>query len=162
EDGRSVDAVSRELLASGSIRSVNRNYRFALQQGDTAYDDPGQYAIGKLHLIEAHAVTKGQDVRIAVIDSGIDVAHPELAGAIAGTFDALRSTEGPHTHGTGVAGAIVAKSRLLGSAPAARILAIRAFGATATGAESTSFVLLKGLNYAVEQGAQIINMSFAG
>lgn len=159
-DSRSIDSVARRLLADGSVRAVQRNYRFALQQA--ARDDPGQYAIGKLHLGEAHAVTKGDDVRIAVIDSGIDVAHPELAGAIAGTYDALRSTEGPHTHGTGIAGAIAARSRLLGSAPAARLLAIRAFGATAKGAESTSFVLLKGLNYAVEQNAQIINMSFAG
>jgi subtilisin family serine protease len=161
-DGRTVEAVSRQLLATGSIRSVSRNYRFALQQAETARDDPGQYAIGKLHLIAAHAVTKGDDVRIAVIDSGIDVTHPELAGAFAGTYDALRSTEGAHTHGTGIAGAIVAKSRLLGSAPQAKLLAIRAFGATSGGAESTSFVLLKSLNYAVEQGAQIINMSFAG
>ena len=162
-DNRSVEAVSRQLLASGSIRSVQRNLRFVLQQAvETAHDDPGQYAIGKLHLTAAHAVTKGDDVRIAVIDSGIDVAHPELAGAVVGTYDALRSTEGPHAHGTGVAGAIVAKSRLLGSAPSARLLAIRAFGATSSGAESTSFVLLKSLNYAVEQNAQIINMSFAG
>ena len=119
-DRRSIDTVARQLLADGSVRSVQRNYRFALQQAETARDDPGQYAIGKLRLTEAHAVTKGDDVRIAVIDSGIDVAHPELAGTIAGTYDALRSTEGPHTHGTGIAGAIVARSRLLGSAPSAR------------------------------------------
>jgi len=161
-DNRSVETVRRQLLASGSILSVQRNFRFALQQTETAHDDPGQYAIEKLHLMQAHAVTKGDEVRIAVIDSGIDVAHPEFAGAIAVTYDALRSTEGPHTHGTGVAGAIVAKSRLLGSAPSARLIAIRAFGATATGAESTSFALLKSMNYAVEQDAKIINMSFAG
>jgi subtilisin family serine protease len=161
-DSRSIDTVSRQLLADGSVRSVQRNFRFTLQQAETAKDDPGQYAIHKLYLSEAHAVTKGDDIRIAVIDSGIDVAHPELAGAIVGTYDALRSTEGPHTHGTGIAGAIAARSRLLGSAPSARLLAIRAFGATAGGAESTSFVVLKGINYAVEQGAQIINMSFAG
>jgi subtilisin family serine protease len=161
-DRRSVDQVAQRLLAEGTVLSVQRNFVFKLQQAETAKDDPGQYAIAKLHLAEAHAVTKGEDVRIAVIDSGIDVAHPELAGAIAGTYDALRSTEGPHTHGTGIAGAIAARSRLLGSAPSARLLAIRAFGATTSGAESTSFVVLKGINYAVEQGAQIINMSFAG
>jgi subtilisin family serine protease len=161
-DSRSVDNVARRLLAEGTVRSVQHNFRIKLQQAETARNDPGQYAIGKLLLLEAHAVTKGDDVRIAVIDSGIDVSHPELAGSIAGTYDALRSTEGPHTHGTGIAGAIVARSRLLGSAPSARLLAIRAFGATNSGAESTSFVVLKGLNYAVEQGAQIINMSFAG
>lgn len=50
----------------------------------------------------------------------------------------------------------------MGSAPQARILGIRAFGAAPNGAESTSFVILKALNYAAEHGAQIINMSFAG
>ncbi len=50
----------------------------------------------------------------------------------------------------------------MGSAPAAQILAIRAFGSAANGAESTSFVILKSLDYAVGHGAQIINMSFAG
>jgi subtilisin family serine protease len=50
----------------------------------------------------------------------------------------------------------------MGSAPAARILAIRAFGKVSSGAESTSFVILKGLDYAAAHGAQIVNMSFAG
>jgi len=97
-----------------------------------------------------------------VIDSGIDVNHPELANAIAASFDALDSKEGPHVHGTGVAGAIVSHARLMGSAPAARILAIRAFGAAPNGAQSTSYVILKGLDYAAAHGAEIINMSFAG
>ncbi len=52
--------------------------------------------------------------------------------------------------------------RLMGSAPQARILGIRAFGTAANGAESTTFVILKALNYAVLHGAQIVNMSFAG
>ena len=69
------------------------------------------------------------NVTIAVIDSGIDAKHPELANSIADTFDALGSKEGPHVHGTGIAGAIVAHARLMGSAPEARMLAIRAFGA---------------------------------
>jgi subtilisin family serine protease len=97
-----------------------------------------------------------------VIDSGIDANHPELANAIADSFDALGSKEGPHVHGTGIAGAIAAHARLMGSAPEVRILAIRAFGASAGGAQSTSYVILKGLDYAALHGAQIINMSFAG
>jgi subtilisin family serine protease len=50
----------------------------------------------------------------------------------------------------------------MGSAPAARILAIRAFGTAPNGAESTTFVVLKGLDYAAAHGARIVNMSFAG
>jgi subtilisin family serine protease len=102
------------------------------------------------------------NVTVAVIDSGIDAGHPELANSIADVFDALGSKEGPHVHGTGVAGAIAAHSRLMGSAPEVRIRAIRAFGAASSGAESTSYVILKGLDYAALHGAQIVNMSFAG
>lgn len=60
-----------------------------------------------------------------MIDSGIDAKHPELANSVADSFDALGSAEGPHVHGTGIAGAIVAHARLMGSAPEARIIAIR-------------------------------------
>jgi subtilisin family serine protease len=56
----------------------------------------------------------------------------------------------------------VAHAKLMGSAPEARLLVIRAFAAGANGAESTSYVILKALDYAAEHGAQIINMSFAG
>src|SRR6202042_2354052 len=104
-----------------------------------------------------HKLADGANVTIAVIDSGIDTKHPELANSIAGSFDALGSKEGPHLHGTGIAGAIVSHAKLMGSAPAARILAIRAFGAAPSGAESTSFVILKALDYAVSHGAQIVN-----
>jgi subtilisin family serine protease len=104
----------------------------------------------------------GENITIAVIDSAVDAAHPELAGAITDFFDALGSKEGPHAHGTGIAGAIVAHARLMGSAPSAKILAIRAFGTAQSGAESTSFVIVKSLDYAASHGAQIVNMSFAG
>jgi hypothetical protein len=163
-DRRSVQAASRELATEASIRSVQPNFRYVLQDQKAALTegDPAQYALAKLRLPEAHTLAHGANVRVAVIDSGIDVKHPELVNAIADSFDALGSKEGPHPHGTGIAGAIVAHARLMGSAPAARILAIRAFGVTANGTESTSFVILKGLDYATGHGAQIINMSFAG
>src|SRR5882757_8533677 len=162
-DRRTVETVGRELAADG-VRSVQANFRYVLQdqQAASTEGDPAQYALLKLRLPQAHTLAHGANVTIAVIDSGIDIRHPELANAIAGSFDALGSKEGPHGHGTGIAGAIVSHARLMGSAPAARILAIRAFGVAPGGAESTSFVILKGLDYAVTHGAQIVNMSFAG
>jgi subtilisin family serine protease len=134
-----------------------QDQKSALTEGD-----PAQYALAKLRLPEAHALSQGANITVAVIDSGIDVTHPELADAIAESFDALGGKQGPHVHGTGIAGAIVSHARLMGSAPKARILAIRAFGAAPSGAESTSFVILKSLDFAASHGAQIVNMSFAG
>jgi subtilisin family serine protease len=162
-DRRSVQTVSRELATEASIRSVQLNFRHFLQEqkAELTEGDPAQYALAKLRLPEANMLD-GANVTVAVIDSGVDVKHPELANAIAGSFDALGSKEGPHVHGTGIAGAIVSHARLMGSAPAARILAIRALAAAPNGGESTSFVILKALDYAAAHGAQIVNMSFAG
>jgi subtilisin family serine protease len=163
-DRRTVDVVSRELAADAGVRSVQPNFRYVLQDQNAALTegDPAQYALAKLRLPEAHTLARGVDVIVAVIDSGIDVKHPELANSIAASFDALGSKEGPHLHGTGIAGAIVSHARLMGSAPAAKILAIRAFGAAPSGAESTSFVVLRSLDYAATHDASIVNMSFAG
>jgi Subtilase family len=163
-DRRPVDVVSREFATEAGVRSVQLNYRYILQEQKAALSekDSVQYALEKLHLPEAHALADGVAIRVAVIDSAIDVRHPELANSIVESFDALGSSEGPHVHGTGIAGAIVAHGRLTGSAPAAQILAIRAFGAGSGGAQSNSYVILKALNYAVVKGAQVINMSFAG
>jgi hypothetical protein len=163
-DRRPTETVSREFATEAGVRSVQPNFRYFLQDQKAALTegDPAQYALAKLRLPLAHTLAHGANVTIAVIDSGIDVKHPELANSIADSFDALGSKEGPHIHGTGIAGAIVAHARLMGSAPEARILAIRAFGTAPNGAESTSFVVLKALDYAAEHGVQIINMSFAG
>jgi subtilisin family serine protease len=162
-DNRSPEAVARQLSASPGIRSAQPNYRYALQQSTSAAaGDPAQYALLKLRLGEAHNIAVGRSVVIAMIDSGVDTTHPEFAGAIASTFDALGSTEGPHVHGTGIAGAMIAHGRIIGSAPSAKLLAIRAFGAAGNSAESTSFIVLKSLDHAVASGARIINMSFAG
>ena len=163
-DGRAADTVRRELAADASVRSVQPNFRYLLQDQkiEPAEGDPAQYALAKLRLPLAHTLAHGANVTIAVIDSGVDVKHVELANSVAASFDALGSKEGPHLHGTGVAGAIASHSRLMGSAPAARILAIRAFGAASGVAESNSYVILKAMDYAVAHGAQIVNMSFAG
>jgi len=166
-DNRPVDTVVRELVAGGRVKSAQRNNIFKVQQDSTtpaakSEGDPAQYALAKMRLPEAHALSVGANVTVAVIDSGIDVTHPELAGVIEGTFDALNNGEGPHPHGTSIAGVIASHAKLMGTAPSSRLLAIRAFGAQKTGAESSSFVILKSLDYALAKNARIINMSFAG
>ena len=159
---RPADEVRRNFAADASVKSLQFNLRYFVQDTKTSEGDPAQYAVRKLKLPQAHAMAHGMNVTIAVIDSGIDVRHPELANSISDSFDALGSKEGPHVHGTGIAGAIAAHARLMGSAPEARIIAIRAFSSSPGGAESSSYTIIKSLNYAVLHGAQIVNMSFAG
>ena len=163
-DSRSADAASRDFASDASVHAVQPNFRYVLQeqQAIPTEGDPAQYAVAKLRLAEAHTLAHGTNIRVAVIDSGIDASHPELSNSVVESFDALGSSEGAHVHGTGIAGAIAAHARLIGSAPAAQILAIRAFGKASTGAESNTYVVLKGLDYAAAHQARIINMSFAG
>ena len=161
-DQRSVADVVRALEADTSVRVAQPNYRFTLQQGQDRAGNDAQYALAKLRLPEAHRLATGGSVLVAVIDNGIDATHPELAGVIAGTFDATEQPESPAHHGTGMAGAIAAHARLTGAAPAARILAIRAFTRAGKGDESTSLAVLKSIDWAVTNGARVINMSFAG
>ena len=163
-DRRSVATVVRQLETDGLVASAQPNYRFTLQE-DTAVKaegDPAQYELAKLHLPEAHMLAKGDAVRVALIDSAVDTSHPDLKDAVAESFDATGTPLAPHAHGTAIAALIAAHGKLIGAAPAATILAIRAFDPNGGSAAGTTFAILKGLDWAVAHHARIINMSFAG
>jgi subtilisin family serine protease len=162
-DGRSYERASSDFATANGVISVQRDFRYLLQEQKAAQEgDPAQYALAKLRLPEAHKLSHGVNVLVAVIDSGVDERHPELAGTVTDSFDALGTGEAPHVHGTGIAGAIASHARLMGAAPAVHLITIRAFGQGSVGVESSSYVILKSLDHAVSQHAQIINMSFAG
>jgi filamentous hemagglutinin family protein len=171
-DGGSPAEIIPALAAIRLVAVAQPNYVYTLQQqpsnpvpaspGDATQGDPAQYMLEKLKISDVHRMVRGANVAIAVIDSEIDVTHPDLEGVVTKRFDAVGAPENSHAHGTGMAGAIAAHRRLLGTAPAARLLAVRAFSSTAATAESTTFNILKGINWSVQEGARIINMSFAG
>jgi subtilisin family serine protease len=175
-NGASVASIIRALAGYRIIAGAQANYTYALVQEPTLSSganpdlaslsqgegDAAQYALQKLGLIDIHRQFTGSNVTIAVIDSQIDVHHPDLDGVIADQFDAVGQVEPPHPHGTGMAGAIAAHRRLMGIAPAAHIFAVHAFSSNAASAESTTFNILKGLDWAASKSVRVINMSFAG
>ena len=164
-DRRQVPAVLGGLQGDGRIAAAQPNYLYALQEDAARSEiigDPAQYVVSTLHLRQAHGLATGNRVLVAVIDSAIDALHPELQGIVAARFDAVGGLPLPHKHGTGMASAIAAHARLLGVAPAAQILAIRAFDASIAGAQSTTTRLLDGLQWTATSGARVINMSFTG
>src|SRR5262249_14938138 len=111
-DRRSVAAVVRALEGDRLVASAQPNYLFTLQQSEAkAEGDPAQYELAKLHLPEAHRLAKGDNIVVAVIDSGVDTTHPELAGSIAGVFDTEKDPAAAHKHGTAIAGLIAAHGK---------------------------------------------------
>ncbi|MGA7971707.1 MAG: S8 family serine peptidase [Pseudolabrys sp.] len=165
-DRRSVASVIRALERDRLVASAQPNYLYKMQQSAPEAGNEGrsaQYALAKLHLPQAHTIATGKDVRVAVIDSAVDLASPELTGSIAGHFDTLTSPRKAHAHGTSIAVLIAGHGMLTGAAPGAQILAVRAFDPDAQGgAQGSTFNILRGLDWAVQHHARIINMSFAG
>jgi len=121
-----------------------------------------------LRLGEAHAVSRGAGVTVAVLDTGVDLLHPALAGRLAPGFDFVDFDSTPAEqggagdrgfgHGTHVA------SLVLQVAPAARVMPVRVLDAQGRG---NAWVLAEALLYAVDpdgnpatnDGAQVINLS---
>jgi type VII secretion-associated serine protease mycosin len=119
-------------------------------------------------------LSRGQDVVVAVVDSGVDTSHPQLrdAGVLAGA-DLLAEPAGAHvdceSHGTAVASIIAATAvegiGFSGLAPDAQILPIRVAeqGVDATGPDRPSQVdadtFAEAVDWAVDQEAQVINLS---
>jgi subtilisin family serine protease len=161
---RSLESVLQALSADPDLQLFQPDYEYRTSKKKTRPQAAPQYAGEKIRLDEAHLVARGDGVMIAVIDTAIDGAHPELAGAIAGMFDAVgEGPAPPEQHGTEIAGILVAHSTLKGVAPKAKLLSVRAFrGGGPEPALSTSFQLLKGINWAFSSGAKVMNMSFAG
>jgi hypothetical protein len=158
--GDSVADMIRNLAGDRRIAGAQAIFLFALTE-TAGQMNAEQYAPQKLGLPEAHRLATGNRVVVAVIDSEVDAAHPDLAGAVTANFNASDKDK-PHAHGTGMAGAIAARRTVLGTAPRVGLLTVNAFSTKASEAEGTTFNILKGLDWAAERGARIINMSFAG
>jgi subtilisin family serine protease len=121
-----------------------------------------QYVQDKLQLAKAHRLARGNKVSLAIIDSEIDILHPDLNGATIKRLDPTGAARAPHPHGTGIAGAIASQHTLVGVAPAAHILAIRVFAAGGNNDDGSLLNILQGLELAISSGVRIVNMSFTG
>src|SRR5580692_4036131 len=165
--GRTVANTVRTLGGERIVASVQPNFVFTLQEATAKIaagpqGDAAQYVLAKLQSAQAQQIATGKDVLVAVIDSEIDAKHPDLDGTIGKFLDPLGGNEKPHAHGTSIAGAIAAHGKLLGIAPGAQVLAVHAFDDTPGVARGNSFAIYKGLQWAADNGARIVNMSFAG
>lgn len=128
-----------------------------------------------LHLMQielAHAQATGKGVKIGMIDTGVDIEHPDLSGQISNNEN-LAKDFSPNfktdKHGTAVAGIMIAKYNngqgITGIAPNATLAAYKACWpetADAMEAQCNSFTLALALNMAIKDGVDIINMSLTG
>ncbi len=158
-----AETVVGRLRATPGVRSADR---VGLLEGLAGGDLRSlQYAPSLLEVPRAHRWALGRGVPVAVVDTGVDTDHPELAGRVELVGDTTSAPYRPEVHGTAVAGLIAAGQRMLGIAPSSRILSVRACTAVRPAgleARCRTDDLIRALDLAVRAGARVVNASLGG
>lgn len=161
----------------GLIDSLRRNADVAYaepevtrQKLDTVPNDPffgEQYGLRRIHAPRAWDLNRGSgSVKVAVVDTGVDRSHVELDGLYAGGHDFVDNDNNPEDivgHGTNVAGIVAAETNnstgIAGTGWFTRILGVKVLGDDGSGTDAD---VAKGIVYAANQGARVINLSLGG
>ncbi|WBB77493.1 type VII secretion-associated serine protease mycosin [Micromonospora sp. WMMD882] len=135
-------------------------------QADRIRND--QWHLRYLKVAEAHKITRGEGVTVAILDTGVD-RHPDLRSNLLRGIDIVAGGSGDgsndlHSHGTAMAGLVAAHGRAtgigaLGIAPAAKILPITTSSKDNRG---TIDDLAAGIEFALTKDADVINISSTG
>jgi len=157
-----------QLKACRDLRYVEPNY--LVQIADIIPSDPGwgnQYGLVRIRAPQGWEMNTGSSsVTIAIIDTGIDLTHLDLAGKLVSGIDIYNGDNNPQDdngHGTHVAGIAAALSNngagVAGVSWGARLMPVKVLNA---GGGGTYAGLAAGIIWAANHGAQIINLSLGG
>ncbi|HVW70970.1 MAG TPA: S8 family serine peptidase, partial [Steroidobacteraceae bacterium] len=175
-DDRSVTTVVQALTRDANVALAEPLSEFhTLTQTQAPYNDPLydlQTNLQALDIANAHNRSQGAGVRIALIDTGVDIQHPDLEGRIARTrsfIDTPARSAAAYRHGTAMAGLIVAVANnhvgIVGIAPRAQLEVLEAcwqLRPDNDAAVCNTFTLAKALAAAIDDGVPLVNMSIAG
>jgi subtilisin family serine protease len=169
---RSIAALLSRLAGDPRVTLAQQNQVFrGLAQPRAEPAGSLAYGPALTHADAAQRTRTGKGIRVAVIDTGVAKDHPGLHGRITATknfVDGGERTFEQDRHGTAVAGVIAAGGddpHVHGIAPDAEILAIKACWYARADVERalcSSWTLAKALDFAIDAGAQVVNMSLSG
>ncbi|MCE7915702.1 MAG: serine protease [Nitrosomonas sp. PRO4] len=172
DEEESLTDVMTALSQDERIGNVQAMNTFKVM-ADT-YNDPYyrlQTNIHSINLAEIHNQSTGKNISIAIVDTGVDINHPDLKGQIHQSKDFVmqKSTDSVDIHGTAIAGVIAAKPNnghgIVGIAPDSRVVSLKAcwsVKANSLEAVCNSFTLALAINTAIEKKVDILNLSLTG
>jgi thermitase len=159
-------ATSDAYRKDPRVASVEPNAKVRVAWAPNDPELAQQWALPRMGVPTAWDLTTGRgDTLVAVVDTGVDAAHPDLVGKVAASanFSTARDAVDRNGHGTHVAGLIAAVADngrgVAGVAPSVRLLNARALDDRGDG---TYADVIEALDWAVDQGARIVNLSLAG
>ena len=166
--GRSTKAAAEQVSHDADVDWAEAAQLYSTR--GAAHNDPlyaAEPAAGQWHLADLHRIADGRGTVVAVVDSGIDARHPDLAGQVAVNRNFVSGQPlVAEQHGTAVAGIIAAKADnrvgIAGVAPGARLLGLRACWQRGSSATCDTLSLAKALYFAVENHPDVINLSLSG
>jgi thermitase len=166
--GTSVEAMLQKYKKLPNVEYAEPNYYYHAfwTPNDPAFATQ-QWGPQKIQAPAAWDVTRGSSsVRVAVVDTGVQANHPDLAGKVVNGWDFVENDGTPQDangHGTHVAGIAAAVTNngvgIAGVAPNVQILAVRVLDANGSG---TLDAVAAGIQYAADNGAKVINLSLGG
>jgi len=133
-----------------------------------ASKNAANYSMNATGVDTVHQTTKGQGIKICMVDTPIDIYHSSFANAHIDTLDFTDyspDTTESLLHGTLVAGVIVSQNKHIGIAPNAHLLSVGAFGYSKKAPyrlQGSSSDIAKAINSCIQYKADIINLSFTG
>lgn len=164
QPGRELATVDA-LRSGASVVWAQPNFirEVAVTPNDPRFVD--QWGLRRIEAPTAWETTTGSStVVVAVVDTGVDLRHPDLQGHLVDGYNFVREERPPQDdngHGTHVAGTIAATLNnsvgIAGVAPSISIMPVKVLGRTGRGGDDT---VAAGLYWAVDHGAWAINMSF--
>ena len=153
--------MSDLLLSFSKVAFVEPNFKVKTTYTPSDHSYSKQWYAPKIHMPTAWNITFGSpDIKVAVIDAGMQTTHPDLRGKIIKPYNAITGGTSlpPSIHGTHVAGIIAAsknKIGITGIAPNVKIIPVNVF----QGDAADIYTVADGIDYAVNAGADIINLS---
>lgn len=169
----SMSKLLQQLRSDKRISWAQENLVFdGIQANPDKVYSQLSYAPSLMHVSTAHHYSTGFGVKIAVIDTGADIKHPDLNDHLINTLNFVEGGKlsfSTDRHGTAVSGIIAAHPDngigINGIAPKAEILQIKSCWYSqqnGSGAKCSSWTLAKAIDAAINQQVQIINLSLAG
>jgi len=164
-DGRDVVSVIKEIRKEYKLKIPEPNYiSNVLTVSDPLFSY--QWYIPDINFDKAWEKAKSKDtIKVAVIDSGVDAAHPDLKGKISDGFNFVNDdtdASDDHGHGTFVAGIIAATANdigIKGLYDHAQIIPVKVIDENGLG---TYEDVAEGILYAADNGVKVINLSIGG